>query len=193
MTGVLRLGEPILLFADADACGRWMTTAPLDAGGVWLRFAKKGSDMVTLSKAEAIDIALCHGWIDGQQHPFDGASWLTRFTPRRPRSRWSQINRTRALTLIDLGRMRPQGMAEIDAARADGRWDAAYAPASTAEVPGDLQTRLDATPGAATAFDSLCRADRYAALYRLATVKRAQTREARIAALVAALVLRSPD
>ncbi|HVI99218.1 MAG TPA: YdeI/OmpD-associated family protein [Sphingomonas sp.] len=142
---------------------------------------------MSLSKAEAIDAALCHGWIDGQLDKYDDASWIVRFTPRRRGSKWSQANRTRALELIDAGRMSPGGLAEIEAARADGRWAAAYASASRAEVPADLQAALDRAPAADAFFATLTGANRYAILYRIGTAKKPETRARRIAQFVAML------
>lgn len=182
-----RSGLPIIGFADAAALERWLAEQPGDSAGLWIRFAKRGSGIASVSKAEAIDAALCHGWIDGQLDPYDEAHWLIRFTPRKPRSKWSRINRTRALELIAEGRIRPAGLAEIDAAKADGRWDAAYAPASTAEVPPDLAAALDANPKAAAFFATLTGANRYAILYRIGAVKKPETRARKITGFVAML------
>lgn len=182
-----RSGLPILGFADQAALERWLEAQPPDAAGLWIRFAKKGSGVASLSKAEAIDVALCHGWIDGQLQAYDAAHWLIRFTPRKPRSKWSAINRARALQLVEQGRMRERGLAQIEAAKADGRWDAAYAPASTAEVPADLQAALDRSPAAAAFFATLTGANRYAILYRIGAVKKPETRARKIAGFVAML------
>jgi uncharacterized protein YdeI (YjbR/CyaY-like superfamily) len=182
-----RSGLPILGFAEAAGFAAWLAAQPGDSPGLWIKFAKKGSGFVSLSKAEAIDAALCHGWIDGQLDPYDAAYWLTRFTPRTPRSKWSQVNRTRALELIAAGQVQPAGMAQIAAAQADGRWDAAYAPASKADVPPDLRVALDGNPQAAAFFATLTGANRYAILYRITTVKRAETRARKIAGFVAML------
>jgi uncharacterized protein YdeI (YjbR/CyaY-like superfamily) len=149
-----------------------------------LRLAKKASGIVSVSKSEAIDAALCHGWIDGQLDRYDTNSWLIRFTPRRPRSKWSEVNIRRAAVLIAEGRVTVAGQAEIDAAKADGRWDAAYAPASTAAIPDDLQVALDANPQAAAFFATLKGANRYAVLHRIATVKLAETRARKIVQFV---------
>ncbi len=183
MSGETRAGLPILRFADAAAFDAWLAAEPRTSGGCWLRLAKKGSDMRSVSKPDAIDAALCHGWIDGQQDRYDDASWLTRFTPRRRASRWSQINRARAVELLAEGRIAPAGLAEIEAARTDGRWDAAYAPASTAEVPADLREALDRSPAAA-AFAAMAKTARYAILHRVGTVKHAETRARKIAEFV---------
>jgi len=183
----MRAGLPILAFADADAFAAWLAQAPADSPGLWLKLAKDGSGRASLSKAEAIDAALCHGWIDGQLNPYDDDWWLIRFTPRKPRSKWSQKNRERAEQLIAAGRMTAAGQAAIDAAREDGRWDAAYASASKAEIPADLQQALDANPVAAAFFATLTGANRYAVLYRIGVVKRPETRARKIAEFVAML------
>jgi uncharacterized protein YdeI (YjbR/CyaY-like superfamily) len=181
----MRAGLPIIGFADAAAFEAWLAAEPRESAGLWLKLAKRGSGIASLSKAEAIDAALCHGWIDGQLDKYDEKSWLIRFTPRRPKGKWSEVNRSRALELIEAGRMRPAGLAEVEAAKADGRWDAAYAPQSRAEVPGDLQAALDANPKAAAFFATLKGANRYAILYRIGAVKKAETRARKIAQFVA--------
>ncbi len=140
--------------------------------------------MPSVSKAEAIDGALIHGWIDGQLNPFDADWWLIRFTPRKPRSKGSEKNRIRATELIAAGRVAPAGLREIEAAQADGRWAAAYAPQSTITVPDDLAVALDAEPGARAFFDTLTGANRYAILYRIHEAKKPETRTARIAKFV---------
>jgi len=183
----MRAGLPILAFADAAAFESWLASAPVDSPGLWLKLAKDGSGCVSLSKAEAIDAALCHGWIDGQLNPYDECWWLIRFTPRKRQSKWSRKNRERAEQLIAEGRMAAAGQAAVDAARADGRWDAAYASASKAEVPADLQAALDANPAAAAFFATLTGANRYAVLYRIGAVKRPETRARKIADFVAML------
>jgi len=183
----IRAGLPILAFADAKALGDWLEQAPSASPGLWLKLAKHGSGHASLSRDEAIDAALCHGWIDGQLNPYDGDWWLIRFTPRTRRSKWSQKNRERAQQLIAQGRMTPRGLAAVEAARADGRWDAAYASASRAEIPADLQAALDANPAAAAFFATLTGANRYAVLYRIGAVKRAETRARKIAEFVAML------
>lgn len=183
----MRSGLPILLFESAQGFGDWLDAQPDDAVGAWLRLARKGADISSLSKAEAIDLALCHGWIDGQLDKYDAQSWLIRFTPRKARSKWSEVNRTRALELIADGRMTPRGLAEIDRARANGRWEAAYAPASRIEVPADLRAALDQNPGAAGFFATLTGVNRYAVLYRIGAVKRPETRARKIAEFVALL------
>jgi uncharacterized protein YdeI (YjbR/CyaY-like superfamily) len=182
-----RVGLPILAFKDLAALERWLAAQPANSPGLWIKFAKAGSGIPSVSKAQAIDAALCHGWIDGQLDKYDDKHWLVRFTPRKPRSKWSQVNRARATELIAAGRMRSGGLAQIEAAKADGRWDAAYAPASKAEVPPDLQAALDRSPEAAAFFATLTGANRYAILYRIGAVKKAETRARKIAEFVAML------
>jgi len=183
----VRSGLPIIGFADQKELEDWLTGQPADAAGVWIKFAKKGGGKSSLSKVEAIDAALCHGWIDGQLDKYDDTHWLVRFTPRKPRSKWSEVNRTRALQLIEEGQMSKTGLAQVNAARADGRWNAAYAPVSTAEVPPDLQEALDQSPRAAAFFATLTGANRYAILYRISAVKKPDTRARKIAAYIAML------
>lgn len=173
-------GLPIVSFADQTAMESWLAAQPGDSKGAWIRFRKKGSNVASVTKAQAIDSALCHGWIDGQIDRYDAESWLIRFTPRRLRSKWSDMNRKRALELVAAGRMQASGQLEIDKAKADGRWEAAYAPASKAEVPSDLQNALDANPKAAAFFATLNGANRYAILYRIGAVKKAETRARKI-------------
>jgi len=180
----IRAGLPIIGFEDAAAFGTWLAAEPRTSKGLWLKIAKKGAAVTSLSKAEAIDVALCHGWIDGQLDKYDEESWLVRFTPRKRASKWSEVNRTRAVELIEQGRMQSTGLAEVQAAKASGRWDAAYAPASTAQVPPDLRAALDAAPQAAEFFATLKGANRYAILYRVSTAKRSETRAKRIADFV---------
>ena len=183
----MRAGLPILPFVDAAAFEAWLAAAPADSPGLWLKLAKDGAGCASLSKAEAIDAALCHGWIDGQLHPYDECWWLTRFTPRKRQSKWSQKNRERAEQLMAEGRISAAGRAAIDAAKADGRWDAAYASASRIEVPEDLRAALDANPEAAAFFATLTGANRYAVLYRIGAVKKPETRARKIADFVAML------
>ena len=182
-----RAGLPIIAFDDLAALERWMEAQPANSPGVWIKFAKAHSGVPSVTKAEAIDAALCHGWIDGQLDKYDEASWLTRFTPRTARSKWSQVNRARAEDLLAAGRMRPRGLAQIEAARADGRWDDAYAPASKAQPPPDFQAALDQNPKAAAFFATLTGANRYAILYRIGAVKKPETRARKIAEFIAML------
>ena len=180
-------GLPVLAFESAAAFEAWLAAQPRDSAGLWLKLPKKGSGVASVSKSEAIDAALCHGWIDGQLDRYDEKSWLVRFTPRRPRSKWSQINCERAEELVATGRMRPAGLAEIEAAKKDGRWQNAYPPHSRATPPPDLETALDANPTAAAFFATLKGANRYGLIYRVLDAKRPETRAKRIADFVAML------
>lgn len=180
-----RGGLPVLDFADAEAWDAWLATQGGKAAGIWLKIAKAGNNDSSLTKAQAIDAALCHGWIDGQIDKYDEAWFLTRFTPRKRASKWSENNRKRAEQLVADGRVAPAGLAEIEAAKTDGRWETAYAPASTAGEPEDLKAALDAEPAARAFFDTLTGANRYAILYRVQTAKKPETRAARIAKFVA--------
>lgn len=182
-----RGGLPVWLFKDQAAFERWLSAEPRASKGLWLRLAKKGAKLVSLSKSEAIDVALCHGWIDGQLDKYDDASWIVRFTPRKRASKWSEVNRDRAGELIKAECMKPGGLAEIEAAKADARWATAYAPASRAEVPADLQVALEKSPVAASFFATLTGANRYAILYRIGSVKNPETRSRRITEFVAML------
>jgi uncharacterized protein YdeI (YjbR/CyaY-like superfamily) len=179
-----RGGLPVLDFVDAEAWESWLATQGANATGLWLKIAKAGNPVSSLTKVQAIDAALCHGWIDGQIDKYDEAWFLTRFTPRKRTSKWSENNRKRAEQLMADGRVTPAGLKEIAAAKADGRWESAYAPASTAEEPEDLQAALDAAPEARAFFDTLTGANRYAILYRVQTAKKPETRAARIAKFV---------
>ena len=171
---------PVHSFASSAHWEAWLAAQPLTSDGVWLKLAKSASGIASVSKQEAIDGALCHGWIDGLVHKFDTDYWLIRFTPRRPKGKWSQINRARALILIKLGRMQSAGMKEVERAKLDGRWKAAYAPQSKATVPEDLQRALDRNTSARRNFDRLDRINRYAILYRVHEAKRPETRAQRI-------------
>lgn len=173
-------------FRDAASWEKWLVACG-DGRGAWLKIAKKNAGASSVTYAEALDVALCHGWIDGQKKAQDATHWLQRFTPRRPRSLWSKVNRVRAEALIAAGRMQASGQAEIDRAKADGRWDAAYDSARTAAVPADLQAALHARPEAQAFFSTLNAANRYAVLWRVQTAKKAETRARRIEMLVAML------
>jgi uncharacterized protein YdeI (YjbR/CyaY-like superfamily) len=158
---------PVIAFSSASDWERWLSKQPSSSKGVWLKLAKKDSGIKSVSRQEAIEGALCYGWIDGQLQKFDERCWLIRFTPRSPRSKWSSVNQTKVQTLIDTGRMTAAGLEEVQRAKADGRWKAAYPPQSKAEVPGDLQATLDANPKAKRLFSKLDSANRYAILYRV--------------------------
>lgn len=178
---------PVLAFATADEFEQWLEREHESSAGVWLRFPRKGTGVPSLTYEEAVLVALCFGWIDGQARSLDETAWLQRYTPRRRRSVWSQINTQRVARLVEEGRMRRAGLAEVERAKADGRWDAAYAPPSTATVPPDLDAALAASPAAAEAFAGLDSQNRYAILHRLATAKKPETRARRIETFVAML------
>jgi uncharacterized protein YdeI (YjbR/CyaY-like superfamily) len=178
---------PVLELPSRDAWAAWLEAEHGSAPGVWLRIAKAGGGAQTVSYPEALDVALCHGWIDGQKDRLDERFWLQRFTPRASRSRWSKRNRERAEALIAAGEMGPAGLGEVERARADGRWEAAYDSHSTATVPDDLQAALDAAPAARDFFAQLDSNNRYAILYRIQEARRPETRARRIAKYVAML------
>lgn len=175
--------EPVR-FATQRAFETWLRKHHASSDGAWLQIAKAGADSKTVSYVEAVDTALCWGWIDGPKRGLDEHYWLQRFTPRRARSLWSKINCGKVEALIAAGRMQPAGQAEIDRAKADGRWAAAYDGARTATVPDDLQAALDASPAAKKFFATLNSTNRYAVLVRVQTARRAETRAKRIATFV---------
>jgi uncharacterized protein YdeI (YjbR/CyaY-like superfamily) len=178
---------PVVGFATRAEWAAWLAAEHAASAGVWLRIARKDGGAESVSYSDALDVALCHGWIDGQKDRLDERFWLQRFTPRKPRSRWSKRNRERAEALIAGGEMAAAGMAEIERARADGRWDAAYDSHSTATVPDDLQAQLDANAAAGEFFEGLDSTNRYAILYRIQEARRPETRARRIAKYVAML------
>ncbi|HEV2859128.1 MAG TPA: YdeI/OmpD-associated family protein [Solirubrobacterales bacterium] len=178
---------PIRLFAGPVELEAWLEKNHGSCDGVWLKIAKKGAAEPSVTYAEALELALCFGWIDSQKRGFDEQHFLQRFTPRRPRGRWSKINREKAEALIESGAMRPAGLAEVEAAKADGRWEAAYEGQRTATVPPDLQRELEANPAAGEFFASLDSANRYAIVYRLEEAKKPETRERRLRKFVAML------
>jgi uncharacterized protein YdeI (YjbR/CyaY-like superfamily) len=173
------LGE-VILFPHQDDWIAWLAANHAASEGVWLRLAKKGSGIQSLSYAEALEAALCYGWIDAQKKPESAQIWLQRFTPRRPKSIWSKVNREKAVALIEAGRIQPAGLHQVELARQDGRWDAAYDSPGNAEVPDDLQSALDRNARANAFFGTLNRANRYAILWRIQTAKKAETRARRI-------------
>jgi uncharacterized protein YdeI (YjbR/CyaY-like superfamily) len=175
---------PIVELPDQAAWREWLENNHAALDGVWLKFAKKSSPHRTVSQPEAIEEALCFGWIDGQARSHDEHFYLQRFTPRRARSKWSQINVEKAERLIAAGRMHAAGLAQVAAAKADGRWEAAYPPQSQAQVPEDLQRALDAEPAAREFFETLTGATRYAFLYRLHNVTKPEARAKRIAGYI---------
>jgi uncharacterized protein YdeI (YjbR/CyaY-like superfamily) len=171
---------PVMEFASAKAWEAWLRDHHDSSPGVWLKVAKKGTGVKTVTMPEVIDVALCWGWIDGLRHKHDDVYFRQRMTPRKSRSRWSQINRDKIETLTAAGRVQPPGLREVDAAKSDGRWDAAYAGAGTIEVPDDLTRALRRNAKARRAFEGLDGQNRYAILYRIHDAKRADTRVRRI-------------
>ncbi|MDD3826984.1 MAG: YdeI/OmpD-associated family protein [Anaerolineae bacterium] len=178
---------PTIQFESAQAWEAWLAENHDAAPGLWLKLAKKNSGIDSVSYREAVDVALCYGWIDSQARSFDEDFYLQRFTPRKARSPWSRINRERATALMEQGRIRPAGLREIERAREDGRWDRAYEPQSAAGVPEDLQQALDQNPRAKEFFEGLTASQRYSFLYRIQDAKRPETRARRIAQYVAML------
>jgi uncharacterized protein YdeI (YjbR/CyaY-like superfamily) len=172
--------DSTFLFPHQNAWIEWLAANHATSAGVWLRLAKKGSPIQSVSYAEALEAALCYGWIDAQKKPESEHAWLQRFTPRRPKSIWSKVNRDKATALIEAGRMQPAGLQQVERARQDGRWDAAYDSPGSAEVPDDLQAALDRNAQAKAFFRTLDRANRYAILWRVQTAKKAETRTRRI-------------
>ena len=176
--------QPVLSFATPSELEAWLGEHAEDSDGIWLKFAKKGSGIRSVVYPEALESALCHGWIDGQVKRLDDDYYLQRFTPRRARSKWSKRNRKMAERLIAEGRMSPAGLAEVERAQRDGRWEEAYDSPSTATVPADFQAALDAEPAAAEFFSGLGSTKRYPFLYRIQDAKRPETRAKRIAEYV---------
>jgi uncharacterized protein YdeI (YjbR/CyaY-like superfamily) len=178
---------PILQFADRHAWARWLEDEHDASPGVWLKIAKKATGIATVTHPEALEEAICYGWIDGQRAPHDESFFLQRFTPRSKRSKWSQINRDKATSLIEQNRMKPAGLAQVEAAKADGRWEAAYAPQSSQAIPEDFRQALEENPAAYEFFKTLRGARRYSFLYRIQDAKRPETRARRIKEFVAML------
>ena len=176
-------GQPVISFGTVSDCEAWFAEHHADHRGFWLKIGKAGA-AATVTYAEALEVALCFGWIDGQKRAYDETHWLQRFTPRGPRSKWSQTNRDRIEALVEAGRLHPAGQAQVDAAKADGRWAAAYAGQKSATVPDDLAAALAADPQARAFFETLNGANRYAILYRVGDAKKPETRAARIAKFV---------
>lgn len=178
--------SPIKLFKSQQDWAAWLEKNQTCAG-LWLRLAKKDSGLRSVSYKEALDVALCHGWIDGQKRPESEEAWLQRFVPRSSRSIWSKINREKALALIASGAMKQAGLQAIEDAKKNGRWEAAYDSPSGATVPADFQAALDLSPRAAAFFKTLNKANSYAILWRIQTVKKAETRARKIEQFIAML------
>ena len=176
--------EKCLAFQTPEAWAAWLEAHHASSSGVWIKFFKKGSGVATVTYEQALDEALCWGWIDGQLKPFDETAWLRRFTPRGPRSIWAKRNREHVARLIREGRMRPSGLAQVEAAKADGRWDAAYDSPSASEVPADFLAALAKHKKAEAFFNTLNKANRYAISHRLQTARKPETRARRFEQLL---------
>lgn len=175
---------PTMTFATQQDWETWLNEHHLETTGIWLKIAKKDARISSVSYAEALESALCYGWIDGQKASFDQHYWLQKFTPRRPRSIWSQVNCDKATALIADGRMQPAGLFQVESAKRDGRWASAYASQRTITIPDDFQRELDANPKAKDFFNTLDRSNRYAILWRIQTAKKPETRVARITTFI---------
>ncbi len=171
---------PIVPFANKKAWADWLAKQHNNSTGVWLKLAKKGADVPSVTYEEALDVALCYGWIDGQKKGFDDQYWLQKFTPRGPKSIWSKINTEKAERLIASGEMQPAGLKAIELAKQDGRWEAAYEGQKTVSVPEDLQAALDKNKKAKAFFATLNSVNRYAILFRIHNAKKPETRARRI-------------
>ena len=180
-------GRPMHAFASAQAFEAWLEREHATSDGIWLKFAKKGSGVASVTYPEAVEIGLCFGWIDSLTKSLDERFYIQKFTPRRARSKWSRVNRDKVEELARQGRMRPAGLAEVERAKADGRWEAAYASPATVEVPNDLQQALDANPKAAEFFAALNKSNRFAIVYQLEDAKKPETRTRRLEKFVGML------
>lgn len=178
---------PVIAFATQQAFDRWLSKEGARSAGIWMKLAKKASGIASISQKEAVETALCHGWIDGQLDSFDQDHWLIRFTPRQAKSKWSQKNCARIAALTAAGRMTPAGLAQVEFAKQDGRWDAAYASQRYATIPDDLTAALAKNKKAGAFFATISNSNRYAILYRLHDAKKPETRERRLADFIAML------
>ena len=181
------LDTPILPFETLQAWADWLEMQPATTPGVWLKLAKTESKILSITYAEALDVALCYGWIDSQKKGFDAQFWLQKFTPRRAGSIWSKVNCEKAEALIAAEMMKPSGLREVELAKQDGRWERAYTSQSNSVIPADFQAALDQSPVAQAFFVKLNSANRYAFLFRIQTAKKAETRAERIKKFVAML------
>ena len=175
---------PIISFETQQGWERWLTEHHTETEGLWLKIAKKEAGISTVNYAEALESAICYGWIDGQKASFDDKYWLQKFTPRRAKSIWSKVNCSKALALIAEGRMQPAGIRQVELAQADGRWEAAYESQSKITIPDDFQKELDNNPKAQEFFTTLNSVNRYAILFRIQTAKKPATRSARISTFI---------
>ena len=182
--GSVKPEDPTRAFKDAQAWESWLARNHTAADGIWMRMAKKASGIKSITYPEAVEVALCYGWIDGLKRPETPTTWLQRFTPRRRRSIWSEINRDKALGLIAGGRMKPAGLEEVERAKRDGRWDAAYASPKSATMPLDFEKELNRHPKAKAFFQTLSRTNSYAIMWRIQTAKKPETRARRIATYI---------
>ena len=180
----VRPEDPTRAFKDAKAWESWLAKNHKAADGIWMRLAKKASGIKSITYPEALEVALCYGWIDGLKRPESATTWLQRFTPRRKRSIWSEINRNKALGLIAGGRMMPAGLEEVERAKRDGRWEAAYASPKSATMPPDFQKELNRHPKAKAFFKTISRTNSYAIMWRIQTAKKPETRARRIATYI---------
>lgn len=187
MLGHMKQDLPVIAFSSREEFVQWLDAEHDKVPGIWMKIAKKASGIPTIGFDEAIEVALCYGWIDGQRDKLDGDYYLQRFTPRRPKSNWSNINRQRVARLSEAGEMRPAGLAQVESAKADGRWQAAYDGQRSAQVPEDLLEALEANPAAAAFFATLDSRNRYAIIYRIGDARKPETRAARIVKYVAML------
>ncbi|HSX17520.1 MAG TPA: YdeI/OmpD-associated family protein [Patescibacteria group bacterium] len=181
------LDLPVVFCESASDWETWLAGHCTEPQGAWLKFAKKASGIQSVNYAEAVEAALCYGWIDGQSKSLDEHFYLQRFTPRRPKSIWSKVNVEKVAALTAAGKMKPSGIAAVEAAKADGRWDQAYDSPSNSTVPPDFQAALDKNPTAKKFFATLNKANSYAVLWRIQTAKKPETRQARIEKLIAML------
>jgi uncharacterized protein YdeI (YjbR/CyaY-like superfamily) len=181
----------VIVFRDAAEFEAWLAENVDRNAGVWLKIAKKGSGVASLTDDEAVDVGLCYGWISGQRRALDEVCYLQKYVPRRPRSRWSQVNVRKVEELMAAGRMRPPGLTEVEAAKADGRWDAAYTSQKDAAVPPDLADALASSPVAASVFESLSKTDQYAVILGIVTARNPETRTAHVRKAITALEARA--
>lgn len=175
---------PIVSFETQQDWERWLTEHHTETEGLWLKIAKKGAGISSVNYAEALESAICYGWIDGQKASFDDRYWLQKFTPRRAKSIWSKVNCTKALALLAEGRMQQAGLRQVELAQADGRWEAAYESQSKITIPDDFQRELDNNPKAQEFFTTLNSVNRYAILFRIQTAKKPENRSARISTFI---------
>ncbi len=180
LTGNVPTDIPVMLFERQQDWAAWLNKNHATTSGVWLMLAKKAAGITSVSYDEALEVALCYGWIDGQKKSYDESSWLQKFTPRKAKSIWSKTNREKAQQLIRSGKMKPTGLKEVERAKQDGRWDTAYDSPSRSTVPADFQAELDRNAKAKAFFATLNSQNRYAILFRIQTAKKAETRVKRI-------------